>query len=318
VVRSLWDSIEPAALVFDRDSEVFGDPAKVHPINFRSHYYNVRGPLPSLRSPQGRPVIIQAGQSGPGMVLAATYADMQFSTRRTIPSMKEHRTNLNAKLSKFGRNRATAASCVRIQVAESESVAMEKERHYLDSIPPEDGLIEMSSMYGADLSLVRRDTPLANLAEEVKAPNTHVGSFEEILKTTNPKMTVEEFGRKYMTERVLVAVGTPEVIADRLETLRFETGANGGFMPARGFLRPAICKSSSIWWCPSCSGAACRGKPTPARLCTKTSCIEPVGSPRRSERSCNIDRELPTESRYVMPDYSEERVWIVVTVPRTR
>ena len=47
-----------------------------------------------LPSPQRRPVIIQAGQSGPGMDLAAHYADLQFSTRRTSASMKAHRAEL--------------------------------------------------------------------------------------------------------------------------------------------------------------------------------------------------------------------------------
>ena len=72
-------------------------PAKVHLLNFEGEYYNVRGPLPALPSPQGRPVIIQAGQSGPGMDLAAHYADMQFSTRRTMASMKEHRDRARRK-----------------------------------------------------------------------------------------------------------------------------------------------------------------------------------------------------------------------------
>src|SRR6185436_12944094 len=102
-------------------------------------YYNVRGPLPSLPSPQGRPVIIQAGQSGPGMDLAATYADMQFSTRRTLPSMQEHRERLDGRLAAFGRKPRDCGILwsVRVQVAESEAAAREKERQYLDSIPPE-------------------------------------------------------------------------------------------------------------------------------------------------------------------------------------
>jgi FMN-dependent oxidoreductase (nitrilotriacetate monooxygenase family) len=240
VVRALWDSVEDGAVIFDRENGIFGDPEKVHLLNFRGRYYNVRGPLPSLRSPQGRPVIIQAGQSGPGLDLAATYADMQFSTRRTIPSMKEHRARLDAKLAEFGRLPRDCGILwsVRIQVAESERQALEKERQYLQSIPPEAGLIELSSMYGLDFSRVRHETRLADLADEVKAQNTHLGSFEEILKTTDPGMTVGEFGRKYMTERMLVAAGTPKMIADRLEQLHFETGANGGFMLARGFSAP--------------------------------------------------------------------------------
>ena len=73
---------------------------------------------------------------------------------------------------------------------------------------------------------------LADVAAEVKAQNVHWGSFEEILKTTDPNLTVEQFGRKFMTERILVAAGTPKTIVDKLEEWHFETGANGGFMLA--------------------------------------------------------------------------------------
>ncbi len=240
VVRALWDSIEPDAVVLDRETGLFCDPEKVHLLNFHGRYYNVRGPLPALPSPQGRPVIIQAGQSGPGMDLAAHYADLQFSTRRTLPSMKAHRADLDAKLAKFGRKPRDCAIlwAVRIQVAESEAKAREMEQHYLDTIPPEAGLIELSSMYGLDFSQFRRDMRLSDVAAEVKAQNVHWGSFEEIIKTTDPNLTVEQFGRKFMTERILVAAGTPKTIVDKLEEWHFETGANGGFMLLRGLSAP--------------------------------------------------------------------------------
>ena len=186
------------------------------------------------------PVIIQAGQSGPGMDLAAHYADLQFSTRRTMASMKAHRTELDGRLAKFGRQPRAAGILwsVRIQVADSEEQARAMEEHYLDSIPPEAGLIELSSMYGLDFSRFRRDMRLSDVAAEVKAQNVHWGSFEEILKTTDPNLTVEQFGRRFMTERILVAGGTPKMIVDKLEQWHFETGANGGFMLARGFSAP--------------------------------------------------------------------------------
>lgn len=56
-----------------------------------------------------------------------------------------------------------------------------------------------------------------------------------MLKTTDPSVTVAEFGRTFMTERILVAAGSPKSIAERLEQLHFETGANGGFILGRGF-----------------------------------------------------------------------------------
>ncbi|HEY2184061.1 MAG TPA: NtaA/DmoA family FMN-dependent monooxygenase, partial [Xanthobacteraceae bacterium] len=165
IVRALWDSVEPDAIVLDRESGVFANPQKVHVLDFRGRYYNVRGPLPALPCPQGRPVIIQAGQSGPGMELAATFADLQFSTRRTLPSMKEHRAALDAKLAKAGRQPRDCGILwsVRVQVADSAAAAQEKERAYLDAIPPEAGLIELSAMYGLDFSQFRRDMRLVDV-----------------------------------------------------------------------------------------------------------------------------------------------------------
>jgi alkanesulfonate monooxygenase SsuD/methylene tetrahydromethanopterin reductase-like flavin-dependent oxidoreductase (luciferase family) len=154
--------------------------------------------------------------------------------------MKAHRANLDANLAKFGRKPRDCGILwsVRVQVAESESEALEKERLYLTSIPPEAGLMELASMYGVDFSRFRLNTRLKDVAEEVKAQNSHWGSFEEILKTNDPNSTVEEFARRFTTDRVLVAAGTPKMIVDRLEELHHETGANGGFMLARGFSAP--------------------------------------------------------------------------------
>jgi alkanesulfonate monooxygenase SsuD/methylene tetrahydromethanopterin reductase-like flavin-dependent oxidoreductase (luciferase family) len=56
-----------------------------------------------------------------------------------------------------------------------------------------------------------------------------------MLKTTDPNLTVAEFGRNFMTERILVAAGTPKSIVDTLEQRHYETGANGGFILGRGF-----------------------------------------------------------------------------------
>jgi FMN-dependent oxidoreductase (nitrilotriacetate monooxygenase family) len=237
VACALWDSVEPDALVFDRERGLFVDPDKVHRLDFCGEYFKVRGPLPALPSPQQRPVIIQAGQSGPGMDLAAKYADMQFSTRRTLPSMKQHRAAIDAKLAAFGRKPRDLGILwsIRIQVADSASEAHAKEQRFLDAIPPEAGLIEMSQQFGVDFSAAKPGMRLADFADQVASQRGNIGSFEEMLKTTDPKVTVAEFGRTFMTERILVAAGTPKSIADTLEQLHYETGANGGFILGRGF-----------------------------------------------------------------------------------
>src|SRR4029079_17593214 len=119
---------------------------------------------------------------------------------------------------------------IRIQVADSEEAAREKERRFLDSIPPEAGLIEMSQQFGVDFSTAKPGMRLVDFADEVKSQKGNLGTFEEILKTTEPNMTVVEFGRDFMTRRILVVAGAPKQIVDTLEKLHFETGANGGFI----------------------------------------------------------------------------------------
>ncbi|MEC7488487.1 MAG: NtaA/DmoA family FMN-dependent monooxygenase [Pseudomonadota bacterium] len=237
VTCELWDSIERDAPLLDRDSGRFLDPSKVHRIDFKGDYFNVRGPLPALPSPQQRPLIIQAGQSGPGMDLAAKYADLQFSTRRTLDSMKKHRSDIDTKLRSFGRSPRDLGILwsVRIQVAASQSEARAKEKQFLDSIPPEGGLIEMSQWFGVDFSQAETDMTLSDFADKVREQKGNLGTFDELLKTTDPNLTVREFGRDFMSQRILVAEGTPTEIVDKLEKIHYETGANGGFILGRGF-----------------------------------------------------------------------------------
>ena len=237
VACALWDSVEPDAFVLDRENGVYADPSKVHRIDFHGRYFNVRGPLPALPSPQQRPVIIQAGLSAPGMALAATYADLQFSTRRTIASMKQHRAAIDAQLAARGRRPRDLGILwsIRIQVAESAEEARRKEDEYLASIPPQAGLVEMSVQFGVDFSAAKPEMRLSDFADSVAAQKGNLGTFEELLKTVDPHQTIGEFGRRFMVDRILVAAGTPKSIADRLEELHTETGANGGFILGRGF-----------------------------------------------------------------------------------
>jgi FMN-dependent oxidoreductase (nitrilotriacetate monooxygenase family) len=237
VACALWASVEPDAPIFDREKGLYVDPAKVHRIDYRGKYFNVRGPLPALPSPQLRPVIIQAGLSGPGMTLAATYAELQFSTRRTLPSMQQHRAALDAKLASVGRKPSDVGVLwsIRVQVADSEADAREQERRYLEAIPPRAGLVEMSAQYNVDFSTAKPGMRLADFADEVKANKGNLGSFEELLKTVDPKQSLEEFAHRFLVDRILVATGTPKQIVDKLEELHFGTGANGGFILGRGF-----------------------------------------------------------------------------------
>jgi alkanesulfonate monooxygenase SsuD/methylene tetrahydromethanopterin reductase-like flavin-dependent oxidoreductase (luciferase family) len=174
------------------------------------------------------------------MDLAAKFADIQFVSRKTIASMKAHRATLDSKLAEHGRSPRDVGILwsINVQVAESYSAAREMERLFLESIPPAAGLLELSHHFGLDFSSVHPDMPIADLAEEVRGQNVKWGQFEEILRVVDPKTTVAAYGRDFVIGQGLRAVGTPTQVADILQELHEQTGANGGFILSKGFRVP--------------------------------------------------------------------------------
>jgi FMN-dependent oxidoreductase (nitrilotriacetate monooxygenase family) len=103
-VSALWDSWEPGALVLDEQEPRFADHTKVHPVNFEGKYFKTRGPLSTAPGPQHRPVIAQAGNSGPGRDLAARHGDMMLALANTPEGMKEIRQDMHRRLRELGRD----------------------------------------------------------------------------------------------------------------------------------------------------------------------------------------------------------------------
>lgn len=88
VCYRLWDSWEPDAVVMDKGRGVFADPAKVHRINHKGKYFDVPGPHCCAPSPQGKPVIIQAGSSEQGCDFAAQHAEYVFGIQLQADAMR--------------------------------------------------------------------------------------------------------------------------------------------------------------------------------------------------------------------------------------
>jgi len=89
VVRGLWDSFEDDAYVRDAGTGVYLDPAKMHALQHKGEYFDIAGPLNLTRGPQGHPVLIQAGSSGPGMALAARVAEVVFTAQQDLGSAQQ-------------------------------------------------------------------------------------------------------------------------------------------------------------------------------------------------------------------------------------
>ena len=110
LVTKLWDAWEPDAVVLDRERPMFADGSKVHPVNHEGRYFNCRGPLNAPRSPQGRPVICQAGGSSRGQEFAARWADTIITDAGSVAGMKAYREEVRARAVRAGRN----PDCVKV------------------------------------------------------------------------------------------------------------------------------------------------------------------------------------------------------------
>jgi FMN-dependent oxidoreductase (nitrilotriacetate monooxygenase family) len=104
VAQGLWDSYEEGAFPRDKERGVFFDRSKQHPLNHRGEYFSVVGPLNLERSPQGQPVIFQAGDSEEGRDLGASIADAIFTHAPTLEQAQAFRTELRRRAAEKGRD----------------------------------------------------------------------------------------------------------------------------------------------------------------------------------------------------------------------
>lgn len=104
VVTALWASWSDGAMVGDKTSGRYVDADRVHPIDHRGARFAVHGPATLPPGPQGRPVIFQAGSSGPGRDFAARWADVVFTAQNTLDAAVEFRADLRARAAAFGRD----------------------------------------------------------------------------------------------------------------------------------------------------------------------------------------------------------------------
>jgi FMN-dependent oxidoreductase (nitrilotriacetate monooxygenase family) len=225
---ALWNSWDEGAFVLDKASGVFADPAKVHYANYEGRWVKTRGPLSIPRSPQGRPVIMQAGSSDRGREFAARWAEVVFTIQRGHDEMREFYQDLKARMALVGRKPHECAilPAVAVVLGETESIARERADYLNSLIDPELSVASSSSGLGADLTKLKDDTKLADLQG-----NQGMKGTEQILQQTMQAdgLTLAQAAVKRNKGRELV--GTPVMIADRLQEM-FEGGVCDGFVLA--------------------------------------------------------------------------------------
>jgi len=104
VVKGLWDGWEEDAFTRDKATGIFFDPKKLHALDHQGKHFKVRGPLSIARTPQGRPVLVQAGASEQGLNIAAENADVVYSAPHDIDTARTYYADLKRRLSANGRD----------------------------------------------------------------------------------------------------------------------------------------------------------------------------------------------------------------------
>lgn len=231
VVFGLWDSYEPDALLLDRDSGIYHDQHKLHELNHNGKHFQVRGPLNIARTPQGRPVIAQAGGSEPGMELAARTAEMVFSLASNIDKNRAFYANVKGRMAKYGRHEDDLKIMpgIVINVGETEAEAEAKAQQLVDLMHPDVGLLMLQEFLEADLRGVDLDKPFPMERMPQKAKGSKA-LFDELKEFVTQGHTMRELITHYARRHTGNGLtGTPVQIADFMQEW-FETRAADGFI----------------------------------------------------------------------------------------
>jgi FMN-dependent oxidoreductase (nitrilotriacetate monooxygenase family) len=229
VACALWDSWQDDALVRDRDTPLFADPSRVHRVDHDGKWFKVRGPLNVSRSPQGRPVFVQAGASDRGRDFAARWAEVVFVTHSAPDVARAFRLDLRARAERFGRNpdQIKVLPGVVPIIGETPEEA-EELRGLLESLShPTAGLSTLSYHLGVDLSRLPQDEVLP---ETLDVPGVE-GHYREVAELTRRTgMSVATLGQQYGAGRTARGfAGSAQEVAEWMQEW-WEAGACDGFM----------------------------------------------------------------------------------------
>jgi FMN-dependent oxidoreductase (nitrilotriacetate monooxygenase family) len=228
-VCRLWESWDADALVLDKERGIYADPDKVHYVDYKGKWIKTRGPLTVPRSPQGRPVIMQAGSSPRGRDFAARWGELVFTLQHSKTDMQAFYQDLKSRVVAQGRapKDCLILPSIDVIIGETDAIARDRQAYVNDLVQTETGMAQMSGHIGVDLSRFPPDQPLTDM--ELEAGSR--GSLDVILQGTAAQgLTLGEAARRFATSELCPQiVGSPASVADQLQDL-FESQACDGFV----------------------------------------------------------------------------------------
>lgn len=231
VVRGFWSSSEPGLVVDDKASGRLFDPDKIHMFEHRGKHYSAKGILNVPPSPQNRPLIVQAGASGPGRDLAANEADLIFCTTPMLDVAVEYYGDMKRRIADCGRDpdAVTITPGLLPVIGRTEQEAQGKLARLDALIHPDLSRAILADLLGnIDLSGYSLDAPFSSLTDLGSKSKTLVEMIARLAGQDD--MTIGEIAARLCAAHTHArAVGTPEQIADMMEQW-FRGGACDGFL----------------------------------------------------------------------------------------
>ena len=230
VVGKLWDSWEDGAVVSDAGTGVFADTSRIHAIGHEGEHFRVEGPLNTPRSPQGRPVYVQAGSSADGKAFAAQHAEAVFTAHQTLQSAQGFYADIKNRAAAAGRDpdKLLVLPGISPYLGSTEAEARALRQEFDELTQPEYGLGILRKLLGVDLDGLRLDD---TFPDELLAAAGRQGSRTQLLLDVirRERLTVRQTLRRFAGARGHYAVaGTPVQVADEIQRW-FDEGAADGF-----------------------------------------------------------------------------------------
>ncbi|MET9223197.1 NtaA/DmoA family FMN-dependent monooxygenase [Streptomyces sp. NPDC093221] len=235
VIRALWESWDPDALVGDKASGELTDLTKVREVDHVGEHLRVKTWYQVPRSPQGHPVVLQAGASEQGIDLAAKYADAVFCAAHNLQQGKDFAAKVKARARDVhGRDPDDVLILPGLWPVIGSTEAEARERRDLLaglSTDTTDALTSLAAQLGLPVDSLELDRqPPWDLINSPEWKPSSYGFANSVLQSArNENLTVRDLLDRHIAgggHRMVV--GTPEQIADEMEAY-FTEGAADGF-----------------------------------------------------------------------------------------
>jgi FMN-dependent oxidoreductase (nitrilotriacetate monooxygenase family) len=233
VVKALWRSWDANPYVKNKESGIYVDVKKMHAINHKGRFFNVAGPLNVTPSPQGHPVLIQAGSSGPGQALAAKHAEVVFTAQQGLTDAQNFYRGLKTQVIQAGRqaNQCLVMPGLMPIIGQTEREAKDKLAHLQSFTDQSNALAILGEELGFDVSSYPIDEPVPELPYD---PGAYSRRHLLVRLAKEKNLTLRELYHQVASARGhQIVVGTASQIADHMIKW-VEEGAADGFniMPA--------------------------------------------------------------------------------------